>query len=232
VAKPGFFGTDGKYTFDASTQYMKVPHLRNMYQKVGMFGMANTYVLGDPSGILEFRPEPFTDTTFQGDQVRGFGFLHDGSVDTLCRFHAVTAFVKRPQNPGGFPEDVAANIKARRQMESFMMAFDSNLAPIVGQQVTLTTAGGTGEAARIDLLEARAAAGECDLVVHGLLGARAAGFLSDTFLPDTAHGAKLTDHALRALRKTGPLTFTAVPPQSGRRIALDRDLDGVLNGDD
>jgi DNA-binding beta-propeller fold protein YncE len=236
VAKPGFFGTDGKYSFDASPQFMKVPHLRNMYQKVGMFGMGNTFVPDDPSGIFGFRAEPFTDTTFQGDQVRGFGFLHDGSVDTLFRFHAGAAFISSAQNPGGFPEDVPANIKARRQVESFMMAFDSNLAPIVGQQVTLTTAGGTGEAERIDLLEARAAAGECDLVVHGLLGARVLGFLYEPstgkFLPDTAHGARLTDHALRALRAIGPLTFTAVPPQSGRRIALDRDLDGVLNGDD
>ena len=116
-----------------------------------------------------------------------------------------------------------------------MMAFDTNLAPIVGQQVTLAAASHAGEADRIDLLEARAAAGECDLVVHGLLGARVAGFLYEPstgkFLPDTAHGAKLTDRALRALHRSGPLTFTAVPPRSGRRIALDRDLDGVLNGD-
>jgi len=37
--------------------------------------------------------------------------------------------------------------------------------------------------------------------------------------------------SLRALRRVGPLTFPAVPPRSGRRIALDRDLDGVLGGD-
>ena len=28
------------------------------------------------------------------------------------------------------------------------------------------------------------------------------------------------------------LTFTAVPPGSGRRIGIDRDLDGVLDGDE
>src|SRR5262249_15613945 len=52
VAKPGFFGTDGKYSFDAEPQFLKVPHLRNMYQKVGMFGMANTLFPGDLSGFL------------------------------------------------------------------------------------------------------------------------------------------------------------------------------------
>jgi hypothetical protein len=212
-----------------------------------MFGMADT-ITGDPSGILAFLPEPFNDTSFQGDQVRGFGFLHDGSTDTMFRFHGGNVFVRGAGNPGGFPiitdpsdpakiaQEVAANIKLRRQVESFMLAFDTNLAPIVGQQVTLTATSGADAARRIDLLEARATASECDLVVHGFLGARSFGLLYEprtgTFIPDTARGRALSDPALRALRNIGALTFTAVPPQSGRRIALDRDLDGVLNGDD
>jgi hypothetical protein len=51
-------------------------------------------------------------------------------------------------------------------------------------------------------------------------------------VPDRRHATKLTDTSLRALRHAGMLTFTAVPPHAGRRIAIDRDLDGVLNGDD
>jgi hypothetical protein len=117
-----------------------------------------------------------------------------------------------------------------------MLAFDSNLAPIVGQQVTVAASSGDDAAGRVDLLEARGAAGDCDLVVHGFFGTRVFGFLYEPstglFLPDTRRGVKLTDRALRALRRVGPLTFTAVPPQSGRRIALDRDLDGVLDGDE
>jgi DNA-binding beta-propeller fold protein YncE len=234
VAAPGFFGTEGKYTFDASTQFMKIPHLRNMYQKVGMFGMDATDVR-DGTGVDGFFGEPFNSTAFQGDQVRGFGFLHDGSMDTVFRFHAAIAFLNGPMSPGGFPQDLAANILTRRQVEAFMLAFDSNLAPIVGQQVTLDATGGVGAGSRIDLLEARAAAGECDLVVHGFFGTRVFGFLYDpatrTFLPDTLHGMAMTDAGLRALRRIGPLTFTAVPPQSGVRVGLDRDLDGVLDGD-
>ena len=38
TAHPGFFGTDGKLSFEIETQIFKVPHLRNMYTKVGMFG--------------------------------------------------------------------------------------------------------------------------------------------------------------------------------------------------
>ena len=106
MAKPGFFGTDGRTRSRPRPQFVKVPHLRNLYQKVGMFGMDDTFLPGDPSGVLGILPEPFTDTSFQGDQVRGFGFLHDGSVDTVFRFHAATAFATSPQNPGGFPHDL------------------------------------------------------------------------------------------------------------------------------
>jgi hypothetical protein len=40
VKQPGFFGTDGQFSFESESQFFKIPHLRNLYQKVGMFGMA------------------------------------------------------------------------------------------------------------------------------------------------------------------------------------------------
>src|SRR5690606_16021021 len=45
----GFFGSDGRSSFEFETQLLKIPHLRNMYQKVGMFGMpANDFInVGD-----------------------------------------------------------------------------------------------------------------------------------------------------------------------------------------
>ena len=42
------------------------------------------------SACSAWRPSPVInpgDNGFPGDQIRGFGFLHDGSVDTLFRFH-------------------------------------------------------------------------------------------------------------------------------------------------
>ena len=48
------------------TQVMKIPHLETFYTKVGMFMMPPPFNLGE--------------TPFIGDQVRGFGFTHDGSV--------------------------------------------------------------------------------------------------------------------------------------------------------
>jgi DNA-binding beta-propeller fold protein YncE len=253
VAAPGFFGSDGSYSFEAESQFFKVPHLRNLYQKVGMFGMDATFNPNDTSGLPGILPPPYNDNRPTGDQVRGFGFLHDGSVDTVFRFHGSALFARQapradsPGNLGGFAvitdpnnpaqalEEVEANITLRRQVEAFMMSFDSNLAPIVGQQVTLTAASGTDVGARIDLLERRAVAGECDLVVHGMVRDAPAGFLFLTttgqFAPDRARGRILSDARLRALGADGPLTFTAVPRGNGRRIGLDRDQDGVLDGD-
>ena len=77
----GFFGTDGFSTFEDEPQHFKIAHLRNAYQKVGMFGMTAV------SGLFGA-----ADIAFQGDQVRGFGFLHDGSVDTIFRFHRAAVF--------------------------------------------------------------------------------------------------------------------------------------------
>jgi len=244
VAKPGFFGTDGRYSFENEAQFMKVPHLRNMYQKVGMFGMAET-TFNTPG-----------DNGFKGDQIRGFGFLHDGSNDTLFRFHGAGVFVFRPANflfpgdpgnPGGFPlvppdfpnADAinAFGVTMRRQFEQFMLAFDSNVAPIVGQQITLTSANAAVVGARIDLLEARADAGECELVAKTRSGEHERGFLygpDKKFKSDRTGQPALSDAELRlrATTKNTPITYTCAPMGAGVRMALDRNGDGVLDGDD
>ena len=131
-------------------------------------------------------------------------------------------------DPAGFP--------VRRALANFLLAYDSNMKPIVGQQVTLTEDNGVAAAARIDLLEARAAAGDCDLVVKGRIHGREAGFVWDngTFISDDSRQAPLSDAALRALvgERAESLTFTAVPLDSGWRIGVDRDGDGDLDGDE
>jgi YVTN family beta-propeller protein len=217
----GFFGTDGRSSFDAEPQFLKVPHLRNMYQKVGMFGAGFT--------TFTIPPDPFL-----GEQIRGFGFNHDGTIPTLFRFNS--GFDANPLNPVGIPA-TPEGVQAKRDMEQFMLAFDSNLAPIVGQQVTLTAANSAVAAPRIQLLKDRAEAGECDLVAKGRLAGHDVGFLylgGGQFKSDRAAVPPITDTALRTLVTAGEgaLTYTCTPPGSGQRIGLDRDLDGVLDGDE
>ncbi|WP_437860022.1 hypothetical protein [Sorangium sp. So ce363] len=235
VDKPGFFGANGNMTFDFQPQLIKTPHLRNMYQKVGMFGMAAPLF-----GILPGDNDP------KGDQVRGFGFLHDGSFDTLFRFFRgmgfspFTGFTNQfgtfPDNPNGLPDSPAGDA-VRRQLESFLLAFDSNVAPIVGQQVTLTTGNQAAADPRVDLLIARADAGECDLVAKSHLTLQEIGFLhtgAGQFVADRMALPPIPDAVLRqiALATGRPLTYTCTPPGSGYRIGLDRDEDGFLDGDE
>jgi DNA-binding beta-propeller fold protein YncE len=232
---PGFFGTAGGITFDFQPQLIKAPHLRNLYQKVGMFGMA-----APPFGILA------GDNAHKGDQVRGFGFLHDGSFDTLFRFlrgmgfSPFTGFTipegTFPDNPDGLADNAAGDL-VRRNIESFLLVFDSNMKPIVGQQVTLSAATAQAAAPRIALLLARADAGECDLVARATITGQDVGFVY------VGHGKFAADRRAIplvpevVLRVSGflprqEITYTCVPPGSGRRIGIDRDEDGFLDGDE
>ncbi len=211
-ASRGLFGTGGLQTFEGETQNFKVPHLRNQYTKVGMFG--TNAGLGAPH---------------TGDQIRGFGFLHDGSVDTLVTFFGSPVF--------------ALNATEERQVAEAMMIFDTDLASVVGQQVTRTATNASDVDPRIDLLIQAAtepfvslALGgnvtECDLVVKGTVGGVPQGWFmqpSGIFADD--RGGNLSDATLRGLSVTeGPLTYTCQPPGSGQRAGLDRDRDTLLDG--
>ena len=218
----GFFGSGGETTFENEPQELKVAHLRNAYQKVGMFGMPG----------ISFLNLPLSSREHHGEQVRGFGFLHDGSIATVLDFLHATVF--------GLSE------QERHDMESYIHAFDTTFAPIVGQQVTLGADSPPAAGARLDLLTARArtsfvlvdqpAARECDLVVTGTVDGQPRGFLLDPadgrYRGDRATAPPLDAAALRALAAEQPLTWTCVPPGEGQRLGRDRDGDGFLDGDE
>jgi DNA-binding beta-propeller fold protein YncE len=217
----GLFGTNSESAFVGTAIFPKTPHLRNLYQKVGMFGVAF------PFGFQE--PDPFL-----GDQIRGFGFNSDGSIDTLLRFNA--GFDFHPIfNSVGIPDSPEGR-QAKKDVEQYLLAFDSNLAPIVGQQVTLTPGNAAVAGPRITLLVARANAGECDLVAKGRIALTEVGFVyqGGQFKADRQSQPLVTDEALRQRIATngGALTYTCTPPGSGQRIGIDRDLDGFLDGDE
>ncbi len=224
TAAPGFFGTSGFSGFDFNPQLLKVPHLRNLYQKVGMFGNPpNPGFLGGDNG-------------FKGDQVRGFGFLHDGSVDTVFRFTHGLSFSEVFNGPGtdSIPEGPEGETQ-RRQLEAFILAFPTNLAPAVGQQITLRTAHSPAVEARVSLLMQRANAGECDLVAKTRIFDDEVGFLyrgSGLFARDRSGQPPIPAVVLKSLAAVRPVTYTCVPPGSGERIGVDRDEDGAWDGDE
>ena len=205
----GFFGTDGEGSFESLPQTMKVPQLRNLYDKVGMFGSPPSLKI-DPG-----------DNGPTGPQVSGIGFTNEGSVDTLFRFMSGTVFDANAGNVGfenGDPQ--------RRAVEQYLLAFDSDLAPIVGQQVTLRSDNASSAGPRIDLFIARASAPyaskllgagatECQLVARATLSGRPVTFVlqaGGSFQPDDGSAA-LSDAAVRALAATvgQEVTYTCLP---------------------
>ncbi|HXB20181.1 MAG TPA: hypothetical protein VNV88_02310 [Candidatus Solibacter sp.] len=217
----GEFGTSKHASFEGVIpQIFKIPHLRNMYTKVGMFG--------DPK--IDTFDAP--DSGFTGDQIRGFGFTNDGSIDTMFRFF--TAAVFRDTVTTGFP--TLGGNQTRRDVEQFMLAFDTDLAPAVGQQVTLTSANSSAVGSRITLLEQRAGASfvskslggsttECDLVAKFAQGGSLKSFLFNPVAGNFVGSdgtTTLSDSALRGLAATPgqEVTFTCVPPGSGSRVAF------------
>ncbi|HYD47769.1 MAG TPA: hypothetical protein VEB21_05450, partial [Terriglobales bacterium] len=257
-AAAGFFGAGGLASFEDETQIIKVAHLRNLYTKVGMFGLPDISFFNGTT-TLETNNLSTPDSAHKGNQIRGFGFLHDGSTDTLYRFfHAdvfnntIGSFNPQGFNVGGEGATTTNANRRRRSMELYMLAFDNDIAPVVGQQITLTSSNAATVGARIDLLRIRAStpwvykgisptgfpnARECDLVATGFVNGEERSYRWDpavsSFDPDRAAEANITDANLRsAINAAGEsLTYTCYPPGAAAR-GTDRDIDGFLNRDE
>ena len=204
----GLFGTRGLSADNSQPgeRNFKIPHFRDQYQKVGMFGWG-------------FNVPPAT-----GPQVRGFSFNHNGATSS----NFIIADLGMPQ------QDLLA-------LRAFLYAFPTESPPITGQQVTLTDSNGNQAAARIDLLIQQGLVDqpipECDLVAKGSVNGQARGWLmlqSGEFQSDMAGESLLTRTELESLvfAPGDRLTYMCTPWGSGERIGIDRDLDGILDGDD
>ena len=197
----GQFGTNGLMTFEGGriTENFKIPQLRNMYTKVGMFGFS-----GDNSAAT-------------GLQIRGFGFSHDGAVDTLENFLRDPVFI--------FPSPADVT---RRQVAAFVLAFDTNLLPIVGQQVTWRPGTSSAIEDRLSLLRnqalIRTPRPSCDLIAR----ITANGVAHSALLQLDGNwafkdGSIRNESQLKELASVAqPITFTCVPPGTGQRVALNR----------
>ena len=175
-----------------------------------------------------------------GNQVRGYGFNHDGIYDTIHRFTLGDIF-----NDTGFDDSGFRNDQERRDMEQYILAFDSELAPIVGQQITLNASNGWLVGERIDLLKQRAETAfasqilggwvkECDLIVQGAGWGMLYDPTTQLFTPDRSSEAAMTDAQMRqwVIDNDEVATFSCMPFGSGERMALDRDEDGFFNQDE
>jgi hypothetical protein len=192
---------------EGESQDFKIPHLRNMYEKIGFDVIRPNLQTGNATN---------SDTNIGlAVQKRGFGFLHDGSV-SLTEFLAAGVFTSTTQE--------------ELDMFAFMLAFPTESFPAVGTQVTVTSASTCSTVATLTTLIGRAEVGNCDVAVRGVVGSQAKGYVYDVvtnlFVPDSAVESSLSRSSLCSTLASGDvLTFMGVPPGAGRRMAIDRDRD-------
>jgi DNA-binding beta-propeller fold protein YncE len=175
----------------------------------------------------QYRKTGFKDSTGAVNK-RGFGYTHDGSSDRLFDFlhHPRFSFAG-----GSLGDD------QRRDMEAYLLSFDSGTAPAVGCELTFNGANDTDPTAvaRMDTLEAQAGLTYCDLVAKGRVNGQERGweFVGGMWKPDKVAEPSITSADLRALGGVGAeLTVMGVPAGSGHRMGVDRDRDGYLDGDE
>lgn len=196
---------------------IKVPQLRNLYDKVGF----ETYTTNSRSG---------------------FGFVHDGSVDTIAQFVAEPIFNMTSD------QDIA-------DMTAFMLAFSGSDLPYggsileppataskdthaaVGAQTTVVDSNnpGAGQFTLIGNMLALADANKVAVVVKGRQGGIARGYSylgGGVFQSDRA-AEQVNSLTLRGNAAPGSeLTWTVVPKGTQTRIGIDRDSDGVFDRDE
>jgi len=205
---------------DGSTQTaIKVPQIRNVGEKVGF-------------------------NTTQVRNTAGFGFLHDGSVDSIERFVAEPIFT-------------VASDQEIADLVAFLLSFSGSDLPqgqptgnpleppgtpsqdthaAVGVQTTLRDHANPapGQDALISQMFSLADANRVGLVAHGRHEGRVRGYAytgGGIFQTDRS-GEQITSNELRARAVAGgEVTYTLVPEGSETRLGVDRDLDGVLNND-
>jgi DNA-binding beta-propeller fold protein YncE len=209
--KRGIYGTIGITTNVIGGRPFKIPSHRNTYERVGMFGRAPTRSLPGNGQHM-------------GPQIRGYGYTHDGGADTVIRFASYPVF--RYKDPD----------LQRRQVEQYLFAFETDMKPIVGQQITINERNLEETSGRVELLIERALAGDAELIVTGKVDDEDRGFLltmQGRFRTDREAETWLSkDELLQLADVPGQfLTFTAVPAGNGLRLALDRNQDGVLDND-
>ena len=184
------------------SQSFKVPHLRNVYQKLRFKRSAT-----EPS-------------------LSGFGLMHDGQEPDFVSFLTRPVF-------GSF----ATDLTRKRNLSAFMQCFDTGTAPAVGHTRTVRAATLAASAAEWSVLEAQAAAIYSDLVVRLLENGGRHGFVyrpaTNDYLGDQAALGPLTRAALEAKIAAGATaTIMGTPRTSGPRLAIDRNGNGIPDGDE
>ena len=204
--------TETLFGLPAAGAFVKTAQMRGFWTKSS--DLAN--IINNPALPADLYP------------ATGFGFFHEGNLDSTFEF------IDNFFNLQG---------SALTQMAAFVDEFDSGLAPftLYSEWLDISTVATTKvKSYMID----QANAGNGDLVAHGRIKVNSVwedvGMVWDSspggqvFLPDTSTLGTFTWSQIRTMALAGDaeLLFLGVPVWSGERIGVDRDRDGVFDGDE
>ncbi len=206
-------------SIDGSTNVsIKVPQLRDDYEKTG------------------FQLKQLVST-------RGFGYFHDGTVDTLARF------VSEPVFSVGSDQQVA-------NLVAFVLAISGSDLPagstnpallqppgppskdthaLVGRQLTLGAAPTPAQTTTLTQFTGQADPNRVGLVANGRAGGILRGYMylgANAWQSDRASSTTTTNALTNGAAPGSEITFTVVPRLSQTRIGIDRDLDGWYDRDE
>ena len=200
----------------SSQRAFKVPQTRNMYEKVGC---------------------DFT----QQRSLAGFGFAHDGSVDSLTRFLSEGAF--DPNNDQEVADLVALMLSFSGSAfdppvdaaePPGTASLDSHAA--VGRQALLTSATlPAADLTRLNSLIILANAATIDLFAKANVNGVPRGWHyigSNNFQSDQAGIIETRAAILARATAAEPVVFTATARDTGRRMGIERDRDNLLDYDE
>ncbi|MCB9466600.1 MAG: T9SS type A sorting domain-containing protein [Candidatus Eisenbacteria bacterium] len=179
-------------------QDLDVPQLQNLYEKRGFDEHAT-------------------------QNVRGFGYTHDGAMGSIDEF------LDAPRFNFERPED-------RLDVIAYLMQFDTGVHAAVGAQWTMDGTNETEGITRLETIIDASLVGPIGVIAKGRDGsgdARGWTLESGFWRPDRESEETMSLSELLALAGPGhELTFTAVYPGTERRLGIDRDLDGYLDRDE
>jgi sugar lactone lactonase YvrE len=203
----GLFGTKGLSSDNSQTgeRNFKIPHFRDQYQKVGMFGFG------------------FNGPNATGPQVRGFSFNHNGATssnfiiadlgmpaDDLLALRAYLYAFPTESPPITGQQVTLTNSNAAAARSRIDLLIERALVELPVPECDLVVKGVIAGAARGWLMQQ-----------------------DRTFTSDRSADVPVSKAELGALA-AGPddyLTYMCTPWGSGVRLGIDRDLDGDLDGD-
>lgn len=187
--------------------------------------VGGTQDMKNPPLRTVYQREGLYDPTPGAVSLSGFGLGSDGTGYAM----PITHF---------YQLDRLNTTQELKDVSAFLLAFDSGTAPAVGR-TTMIDFSNKSTSVVLDefaLLEVRAAAGDCDVVVRGRVGGRTRSFC---YIPSSGRyssdrGAEtpvIRSELLGMIESSDHVQVMGVLPGNGARLGGDRNRDGILDGD-